>query len=138
MKLRMRSSRLSSGVALAVPGAAPAIPRRSRAGRRRLRRFRTLLESGGPGHQVDPQGHARRALPLLRPVVELADLQMAFWPVLKFRHRMSDLPSPLKSPVPATNQRLLGIAVTVCTVDRLADRQIAFDPLDVLRQRMSD
>jgi hypothetical protein len=37
-------------------------------------------------------------------MAELADFHMVLAPVLPLRHRTSDLPSPLKSPVPTISQ----------------------------------
>src|SRR6266853_1726969 len=66
--------------------------------------------------------------------------QIVFSPVARWRHRMSDLPSPLKSPTPAMLQ--LG-SDTVANIAALAIAapfmsQITFSPVARLRHRISD
>src|SRR5688572_23290676 len=51
---------------------------------------------------------------------------------------MSETPSPLKSPTPATFQACEGTVLTACGVAELAERQITFLPSLLLRQRTSD
>src|SRR6267154_1562961 len=66
--------------------------------------------------------------------------QIAFSPVALLRHRMSDLPSPSKSPTPAMLQlRSASVEKSpppVCVVPFMS--QMAFSPVAWLRHRMSD
>ena len=68
----------------------------------------------------------------------LPERQIWFWPVDVLRHRMSETPSPLKSPTPTTCQALLATVAVACCVPLLAERQIVFWPVAVLRHRMSE
>src|SRR6478672_8251081 len=62
---------------------------------------------------------------------------MESWPLAMLRQRMSLLPSPSKSPTPATNQAWSVIDVSVCDVAALPDFHSTLAPVLVLRQRMS-
>src|SRR3546814_3573044 len=55
-----------------------------------------------------------------------------------FLHIRSDLPSPLKSPAPATTEFRSLTATTACSVERFPDFQIVLRPVLSFRQRMSD
>ena len=59
-------------------------------------------------------------------VVELADFQIAFTPVTALRQRMSDRPSPSKSPTPTMVHSVSATVATACGVDGLADYQTPF------------
>src|SRR5207253_9437786 len=66
--------------------------------------------------------------------------QIVFPPVAPLRHRMSDLPSPSKSPTPAMLQlrsvTVANIAALEIAVPLMS--QIVFSPVERLRHRMSD
>src|SRR3546814_3454168 len=59
-------------------------------------------------------------------------------PVLLLRQRMSDTPSPLKSPTPTSFHACSVTPTTACSVERFPDFQIVLLPVLVLRHRMSD
>src|SRR6267154_534326 len=63
-----------------------------------------------------------------------------FWPVAVLRHRMSDLPSALKSAIPAIVQ--LGSVIVANTAPPESAvpfiSQIVFSPVALLRHRTSD
>src|SRR5438552_17698097 len=65
--------------------------------------------------------------------------QIELSPVAPLRHRMSDLPSPSKSPVPAMLQLRSVTAADGALLEIAAPfmRQIAFRPVVQLRHRMS-
>ncbi len=66
--------------------------------------------------------------------------QIAFSPVARSRHRMSDLPSPSKSPTPAMLQ-LRSITVEIgALLESVVPfmSQIAFWPVVLLRHKISD
>src|SRR5438046_2250925 len=66
--------------------------------------------------------------------------QIEFSPVARLRHRMSDLPSPSKSPAPAMLQLrsvTVGIAALLEIVVPFMS-QIEFSPVVLLRHRISD
>ena len=65
--------------------------------------------------------------------------QMVFSPVERLRHRMSDFPSPLKSPSPAMPQLGSTTVANVAPLDIAAPfmSQIVFAPVVLLRHRMS-
>src|SRR5207249_1319873 len=65
--------------------------------------------------------------------------KMAFWPVEPLRHRMSALPSPLKSPTPTIFQ-LRSVTVWMLPLLTMVApfmNQTAFCPVLLLRHRMS-
>src|SRR2546430_14579745 len=66
--------------------------------------------------------------------------QIEFSPVARLRHRMSDLPSPSKSPTPAMLQlRSASVGMTPPPAMVVPfNSQIAFSPVVPLRHRMSD
>src|SRR5205807_856922 len=66
--------------------------------------------------------------------------QIAFSPVALLRHRISDLPSPSKSPTPAMLQLRSATVATAVALETVTPfmSQIMFSPVAVLRQRMSD
>src|SRR5882762_10382249 len=63
-----------------------------------------------------------------------------FSPVTRLRHSMSDLPSPSKSPTPATLQLASVIVVNTAPAESVAPfmSQIAYQPFALLRHTMSD
>src|SRR3546814_16273266 len=71
-------------------------------------------------------------------VERFPDFQIVLRPVLSFRQRMSDTPSPSKSPTPATLYACSSTLTTACSVERYPDFQILLATVLVLRPMMSD
>src|SRR3546814_15303510 len=66
------------------------------------------------------------------------DFQIVLAPVLVLRHRMSDTPSPLKSPTPTMVHAGSVTPTTACPVERFPVYQIVLLPVLVFSTRLSD
>src|SRR2546421_10242 len=98
----------------------------------------TEPEAGGVMGKGAPPSSGTAATIALEAIATPVINQTAMLPSLKPRHRMSDLPSPLKSPTPAMNQSA-GTLLTTLVPERAMPfmNQIATVP-SAARHRMSD
>src|SRR3546814_668626 len=74
---------------------------------------------------------------LFRCVAERPERQIVLYPVTVLRHKISALPSPLKSAIPATIHPAPDTVVTACVLVESAPSQITLAPLVGLRHRIS-